>query len=280
MQPSLSTRSKLTLVASASWSGRVLGSTTASVVITTSIVARPGASIAAPLAIPPTDQPSRTATASLATVSVVMIASAAAVPPSAARFSTRVGIAAVILSIGSRTPIRPVEQTATSIAPTSWPAACRAPATCSAVRCVSAKPSGPVQALAPPEFKITARRRVVDQHLPRPHHRRGLDPVAGEHPGGRLVRSVVEHQGQIRLAAGLQPGGDTAGGEAHGVGDTHWSSSSVSTVWPADSQTSIACPAWATGTRIQSVSKVDCARMEMSASASGAVSPASTPIRE
>ena len=38
--------------------------------------------------------------------------------------------------------------------------------------------------------------------------------------------------------------------------------------------------AWATGTKIQSVSKVDCARMETPASASGAVRPASTPISE
>ena len=39
----------------------------------------------APLAMPPTDQPSRSATAVFATVSVVRIASAAGAPPSAAR---------------------------------------------------------------------------------------------------------------------------------------------------------------------------------------------------
>jgi hypothetical protein len=49
----------------------------ASVVITTSMVASAGASMPAPLAMPPTDQPSRSTTAFLATVSVVMIASAA-----------------------------------------------------------------------------------------------------------------------------------------------------------------------------------------------------------
>ena len=59
-----------------------------------------------------------------------------------------------ILSIGSRRPIRPVEQTATSMAPMP-----SASPTSSAVRWVSAKPSGPVHALAPPEFKITACRR-------------------------------------------------------------------------------------------------------------------------
>ncbi|CPU65139.1 Uncharacterised protein [Mycobacteroides abscessus] len=53
--------------------------------------------------------------------------------------------------MGSRTPMRPVEQTSTSpadVASTS--------ATCSAVRCVSAKPSGPVHAFAPPELSTTA----------------------------------------------------------------------------------------------------------------------------
>src|SRR5690606_5355493 len=52
------------------------------------------------------------------------------------------------------TPISPVEQTATSIAPMP-----SASAVASAVRWVSPKPSGPVHALAPPEFRITARSR-------------------------------------------------------------------------------------------------------------------------
>ena len=59
-------------------------------------------------------------------------------------------------------------------------------------------------------------------------------------PAARPVRSVVEHQGQIGGSARLQPGGDTGGGEPPGRGDAHCSSSSVSTVWPAASQTSIA----------------------------------------
>ena len=37
------------------------------------------------------------------------------------------------------------------------------------------------------------------QHLLRPQHRRGLDLVAGEHRGGGVVGSLVEHQRQIRL---------------------------------------------------------------------------------
>ena len=73
---------------------------------------------------------------------VRMSASTAAVTP------------AVSLAIGSRTPISPVDATATSIAPSS-----SAAAACSAVAWVSAKPSGPVQAFAPPELRATARAR-------------------------------------------------------------------------------------------------------------------------
>ena len=63
--------------------------------------------------------PRRRRPACLATVSVVMIALAAAAPPSAAelRDQRRVDPGG-ILSIGSRTPISPVEQTTTSVAET------------------------------------------------------------------------------------------------------------------------------------------------------------------
>ena len=60
------------------------------------------------------------------------------------------------MPIGSRSPIRPVEQTAISPAESLIAAARR-----SAVACVSWKPSGPVQALAPPELSTTARTRQV-----------------------------------------------------------------------------------------------------------------------
>src|SRR5919107_2858427 len=153
-QPSESTRSTLTLVArfSAGWSA--CGGTTASVVSTTSIVARLGASIPAPLAIPPTVHPSRVCTVVLGTESVVMIARAASGPPSSDSAFTAAVTPAVSRSIGSRTPISPVLQTATSIAPRPSSAAA-----CSAVAWVSPKPSGPVQALAPPELSTTARAR-------------------------------------------------------------------------------------------------------------------------
>src|SRR6185369_3213336 len=155
-QPSESIRWKVTRVASLTARCRVAASATASVVMTTSMVARDGASIAAPLAMPPTTTaPSALVrTACLLTVSVVRIASAAAGPPSAESCAIVRVTPPSSRSIGSRTPISPVEQTATSPAPIPSP-----PATCSAVTWVSAKPSGPVQAFAPPELRTTARSR-------------------------------------------------------------------------------------------------------------------------
>ncbi len=82
MHPSESSRSKVTRVAARSASSQVAASTSASVVRTTSIVASAGASMPAPLAMPPTTNPSPWATACFGTVSVVMIASAATAPPS------------------------------------------------------------------------------------------------------------------------------------------------------------------------------------------------------
>src|SRR3954452_2625491 len=157
-QPSESTRSKLTAVACFSAGPSTSVGTTASVVRTTSIVARLGASMPAPFAIPPTVQPPsgplRCCTVVFGTESVVMIARAASGPPSSESAWTAAETPAVSLSIGSRTPISPVLATATSTAPrSSWAAAC------SAVACVSWKPSGPVHALAPPELRTTARAR-------------------------------------------------------------------------------------------------------------------------
>ena len=54
--------------------------------------------------------------------------------------------------MGSCSPISPVEHTTTSPAPMP-----SSPATSSAVVCVFWKPSGPVHAFAPPEFRTTAR---------------------------------------------------------------------------------------------------------------------------
>src|SRR3954454_13055037 len=88
-----------------------------------------------------------------------MIARAASGPPSSERAPATALPPALIRSIGSRVPINPVEQTATSPAPTSSPPTESAAATSSAVRCVSPNPAGPVHALAPPELSTTACRR-------------------------------------------------------------------------------------------------------------------------
>jgi hypothetical protein len=92
-----------------------------------------------------------------------MIARAASSPPvrPPAISCTTSPTPASTLSIGNRSPISPVEHTATSIAPVSVPHSDNAAATASAVAWVSWKPAGPVQAFAPPEFRITARSRPV-----------------------------------------------------------------------------------------------------------------------
>ena len=123
------------------------------------MVARPGASMPAPLAMPPmvNSRPSASVpvkTACLDTESVVMIAVAAAGPPSASNSAAATPIAGTSLSIGSCSPIRPVEQTKMSVAE-----APSASAVFSAVVWVFWKPCGPVQALAPPELRITASTR-------------------------------------------------------------------------------------------------------------------------
>ena len=91
------------------------GSTLASVVSTANMVARCGASIAAPLAIAPTEKPSRSISTSLATVSVVKIAWAA--PDASARSGPRLATigptAEPATSIGNGTPISPVWHTST-----------------------------------------------------------------------------------------------------------------------------------------------------------------------
>ncbi len=153
MQPSESSRSRLTLVAARSAASRSDAGRSASVVSTTSIVARAGASMPAPLAMPPMLHPSRATTAVLGTVSVVMIASAACPPPDGDSFPAASATPQASFSIGSRTPMSPVEHTATSLDGTP-----RVAATSPAVATASWYPSTPVQALAPPEFSTTAAR--------------------------------------------------------------------------------------------------------------------------
>ena len=148
-------RSNETAVAPRSAASRSTGSTTASVVRTTSIVARAGASMPAPLAMPETDQPCPPCDRDLVHgVGRLDRDGRVLVPVRRRGRRRRRRPRRAILSIGSSSPMRPVEQTTTSPAETP-----RTSATCSAVRCVSRKPWVPVQALAPPELRTTASTR-------------------------------------------------------------------------------------------------------------------------
>ena len=189
----------------------------ASVVSTTSMVASAGASMAAPLAMPPIWYTMPAMVQVFGTVSVVLIASAAASPPCPAdAWAVAAVTPASSRSSGSRSPISPVEQTAISPAPTP-----SSPARCSAVRWVSWKPAGPVHAFAPPEFSATARTHAAGQDLLAPQHRRGLHPVGGEDARRGCRRPVVDHDGDIGIAGCLDPGGDPSGPEAGRAGDCH-----------------------------------------------------------
>ena len=103
------------------------------------MVASCGASMPAPLAIPPIVQPAPSTTVCLLTESVVMIASAASVPPSAPSAAKAASTPSRRFCRGFARPIRPVEQTTTSTAPMP-----RSVATRSATACVVWKPSAPV----------------------------------------------------------------------------------------------------------------------------------------
>ncbi len=80
-----------------------------------------------------------------------MIASAASPPPSTESSVAAVAMPDPTASIGSRTPIKPVEQTPTRLARVPIAAAVRL-----AMARASSRPGAPVQALAPPEFRTTA----------------------------------------------------------------------------------------------------------------------------
>ena len=151
MHPSESRRSKVTRVADRSAASSDSGDTSASVVSTTSIVARPGASMPAPFAMPPTRHPSRSTTTVFGRLSVVMIARAASSPPSPDRRAAAESTPSSTTSPSSCSPMSPVEHTSTS--PDDTPTA---EAAASAVRCVTWKPSGPVKQFAPPELSTIA----------------------------------------------------------------------------------------------------------------------------
>src|SRR5262245_15950975 len=154
MQPSVSSRSKVIRVAACRAVLSSAASRSASVVTTHNMVASAGAIMPAPLAMPPLVEPSARWKAIVATVSVVLMASAAASPPTREASATAASAPASRRSIGRRSPISPVEQMA--ISPAESPSAV---ARRSALVWVSVKPSGPVQAFAPPELRSTARTR-------------------------------------------------------------------------------------------------------------------------
>ncbi len=140
MQPSESRRSNVTRVDSRRAASSAAESRSASVVITTSIVASPGASLPAPLAMPPTVHPSsEDRTDCFGFVSVVMMARAASSPPPSASATATRATPSSSFSSGSCSPMRPVLQTSTSPLETS-----SARPTASALACVTWKPGDPV----------------------------------------------------------------------------------------------------------------------------------------
>ena len=98
--------------------------------------------------------PLSTTSASLRTVSVVRMASAAAVPPRRERPATASGTPPWMRSMGSGIPISPVEHTSTSSGRHPIPAA-----TAAQVASASARPRAPVAALALPLLSTTAAAR-------------------------------------------------------------------------------------------------------------------------
>ena len=78
------------------------------------MVANAGASIPAPLAIPANFAPFTLEVATFGTLSVVIIARDMSPSESVVRFAAMFSTPEIILSIGSNSPMRPVEQTTTS----------------------------------------------------------------------------------------------------------------------------------------------------------------------
>ena len=173
-----------------------------------------------PLAMPPTrkraDRRSSTSTAySFGNGSVVMIARAAAAPPSAASAFTACGMPARIASILRLTPMTPVDATRTcsSLQPTAAAVSC-------AISRASASPCGPVQALAQPLLVTMACARAVarGEVILAERQRRRLREVDREDAGGGR-RRVADDQREIRLAAGLDAAVQPAGAKAGRRGD-------------------------------------------------------------
>ena len=122
--------------------------------------------------------------AAFGTVSVVMIASAAALQPSARASASAAGRPASMRSFGSVSMITPVENgsTCSGAQPSSAASAAQ-------VERARARPSSPVPALALPVLtRMRAHLRAGGQVLAAELHRRGAESVGGEDAGDRGAR--------------------------------------------------------------------------------------------
>ena len=157
-EPSTDTRLSDASAARRSNSASTAGSTIASVVAVTMVVATSGRIIPAPLPITPmrTSPPlsAQVTMLVLAHASVVRIASAAAAPPVPESSPAACAMPRSTASIGRGLPITPVEQTTTS--PAEMPSACAVAAAMARASCM---PRAPVQAFALPELTTIARAR-------------------------------------------------------------------------------------------------------------------------
>ena len=201
-----------------------------------------------------------------------MIASAASGPPSSASAATQSSTPLSRFSRGLVSPISPVEQTTTS---TGADAEAVGDPLGDRVRGLEALGAGVAVGAAGVEHD-RADDAVLDDLLA-PQDRVGLAAVGGEDRGGVVVGAGVDDQGDVLAAAGLQAGFDAGSGEAGGVGDAHVLLASPvgvdgdggDDVVPCRRHSSAARSASPTGTRIQSVSKVEIVKTLISASASG-----------
>ena len=248
--PSTSSRSKVSAVARRSAWSSAAASATASVVMTLSMVASDGASMPAPLAMPPTVQLSSVVQRNL--------------------FGHGVGGhdgAGGLLAAGQ--PAGHLMHDLAARRPAPCPSAAGRRSTRSSrrrprsrrFRCPSPQRGGDglgggVGVLEAAGSGAGVRAAGVQdhraqpsggQHLLRPQHRRGLDLVAGEHACGAVVGALVEHQRQVQRAGRLDARGDAGGAETRGRGDALGAYQprlldSVGAAWPATSDSVTAPP--------------------------------------
>ena len=216
MQPSESSRSKLTRVAARSAASRSAAGTAASVVSTTSMVASCGASMPAPLAIPPIVQPAPSTTTCLGTLSVVMIA------------GRRVGAARGVEGVVRR--VHAAEQRVAVVGQADQPGGAD-----DDVDGSDAEPRGDplrdrVGGLEAVGAGVAVGTAGVEDDRPHdavlddllgPEHRVGLAAVGGEDARRVVGGAVVDHERDVAPAAGLEAGLDAGGAEAPGAGDAH-----------------------------------------------------------